>query len=859
MGEATGPFRAAVVGCGPRGLEHAQAMTRQEGTQLVAVADVSEPARREASESLGVAGYPDIDALLADVSPEIVSIVTPPHVRLPLVERAAASPDVYGIAVEKPLALSMPEAEGMVSLCDRERVLLVVCHQLRFVPHFVALKEAIDQGAIGRVEFLRAACYGDLLDQGPHLLDAIRWLSGGPRVLWAMSQRGDGALDRLPGHVADEGWIPPWTSHYLALEGGARAGLETGPLHQRGQDFVDDYLDKRISVVGSDGAAHCSAVGGSRVLRGSGSWEDHPGGMDAYTSATSHFYAELCEALRGRVKHRTEAHDALASLEGVLACAQSMADGDAAVLPLDRGRDVISDLISGSSRRASTDSGSAAIGETDELDVSVVVPIPDHRGYLHACIESWGAGQTLPGSRLEIIAASDGADPELDAETEGLLGPGDRLIVQQGASEIELYDAAARAARGRILLITEPHCMGEPDCLEELLGFLARTDFDGACLRTVAITPNAFGRLESRVFEEGFSEWSRPGHWCKVVVRGFAVTRRAYTEVGGFETGYGRFAEFALGASLHAQGYRLGYALGAAVNHAYAGSFARVEEPVTDFAHGEMAYRFDYPAEYCDRYFGAPTEWVQRRSLDRASARAACALAFRSMMRPRGLRDGSFRSMAGTLRRSGPAAIFGARAALLRARALYWVARARFLLWHFSGRRLDRAFRDGWERMVTVARLSYLAKRQSRPVPESDELRFDLAELPDETLYGFHTAERSQGRVFRWSGAVAFADLAVPRGSYRVLIDTQGMQQPPGLSFFFNGHRVGAEDVEIEEPGISFRVEPGWFSPSGAQRLALTCAASSPSGNGSVDPRELGLAVGAIEFREGSERAARVA
>jgi predicted dehydrogenase len=846
-------LRAAIVGCGPRGLDHARAIGEAEGFELVAVADPSEQARGEAQTSVAVPGYADLDALLGEVSPEVVVVAAPPEVRSEVVERAASADGVRAIVVEKPLALTLAEAERMTSVCDREGVLLVVGHQLRFVPGFAAVREAVDGGAIGRVEFLRAAGYGDLLDQGPHLVDAVRWLAGGARILWAVSQRGDTALARLQGTDEADISIPAWTTHYLALEGGARAVIETGPLHQRGRDFVDDFLDKRVTVVGSAGVAHCSAAAGCEIVRAGAAPDERPGGVEDYLAATTALYVELREALDGRAAHRTEVHDAIPSLEGVLACAQSIVDGDAAVLPLDRDRDPIAELSGRAVATARSGDPASGVGDAglgaptgDDPDVSVIVPLADHRGYALDSIRSWVDDQTLAGSRFEVIALSDGSEPALDDEVGALLREQDRLVRRDGVEEIELYDIGARAARGRLLLFAEPHCEAEPQCLEELLGFMERTDFDGACCRTVSASANPIARMEERLFDEGFREWSRPGHWCKVILRGFLVYRHVYLEDGGFAAEYGRFAEYLLAAELHSRGRRLGYASGAAVIHHNTASFAELEPPIEDFVRGELAFRSDHPEGRFDRYFGTPPQWTERRALHRGAARAAIGLALRSLGSARTWGGGKGREMLGTVARFTGPAVFGARWRLLGARLAYRVSRARCLIWRYNDRRLERAYRDAWDRLIARTRIEYLSRIDQPPAEPTPATRFALHDLPDDRLFGFHPPEHAEGIDFRWSGPVAFADLPVQPGSYRVGIDTKGLLSPSDqVQVYFNGRRC---PTDRDDGRLSFSVDRSQFGGGGEERLALTCGALRlpPS---SSDPRKLGLPIAEIEFR----------
>ena len=76
---------AAVVGCGPRGREHARALRAIDGIDLVAVADVDPARGAAAGAELGVPAFATVAELLARAEPALVVLATPASVRLPLV------------------------------------------------------------------------------------------------------------------------------------------------------------------------------------------------------------------------------------------------------------------------------------------------------------------------------------------------------------------------------------------------------------------------------------------------------------------------------------------------------------------------------------------------------------------------------------------------------------------------------------------------------------------------------------------------------------------------------------------------------------------------------------------------------
>jgi predicted dehydrogenase len=844
------PLTAAVLGCGPRGLEHAESLLGLAGVELAGVADLDEDRRKDVSSRAGVPGYASLAELLDGAGPELLVVAVPPAGRVALVEEAVGS-SVRGIVVEKPFALRLSDAERMAQVCEDGDVLLVVCHQLRFCPEFVDLRRAVESGELGEVRLIQGSAFGNLLDQGPHLIDAARWMVGDRRVLSVMSQRGDAAVAGLPAERRPPAGAahpaPAWMTHHLRFEGGARAVIETGALYQRGTSFQDEWLQKRLVVVGAEGFGEAQSANGGRIVSASGS-RRLEGGTDSYMEATGALHAELRDALLDGTPHRTAAGVALGSLEAVLACAQSAVDGDAAQLPIDRDRDPVAEL--GGAARRERRSPAAPAPRANGPAVSVIVPLPDHRGRGVECVRSW-LEQSIGGESYELVVMADGTERELEERVRPLLRPDDRMITEAGAHEARLYDLGARAARADLLLFTEAHCMAEPRALDELLRFFATSDYDGACLRSVNISPTPMARMEGRFFDEGFQEWSEEGHWCKVILRGFAVRREAYDAAGGFDHRYRRFSEFALGARLHSQGRRIGYAAGAAVRHANAASLALNRHAIVDFALGEAAFRHDHDRAFCERYFGPAPEARERHALDAHAARAASVTAIRNLGRRSVWREpAALRGATATIARYAPAAALGPKPRLWRARAEFAAARARCLLWRRQEDRLYPAFADGWNRLGYLTRLEYEAAKVGEPRPLDAAGHFAIDELPEERLLGFHAAETLDGSVFRWSRGLASVELPMA-GARRIRLIT--VPARPGDAelcqwAFLGDRRLPPRAVRLGPEGVTIDLESAGVRPAGEQRLTFTCAPLSGRWAPRDDSRELGLPVRAIEL-----------
>ncbi len=340
-------LKAALVGCGGRGLGHAQGYTDVERVELVAAAD-DNPQNRERFESrFGRPTYASAEELLEKEKPDIVSLVTKEHFRHPLVMMAVDA-GVKAIMAEKPMARTLAQAYEMVEACERNNVLLTFSHQMRFSPEFVAQREAVLAGEVGTPLFLRATSNLPLMDQGTHVVDMLLWMTNGAKAEWVMGQ-----VDNV------EAWrekavhpAPPWTVGYVNFEGGLRGVFETGTenVPPPVDSDLPGSLRKRVEVTGTDGyvdamVAHYCRVynkNGLRVVESSRTqWE----------SATAAFIEEICDVLERGGEHRCGGRETLRGYEIMLAALESVLQQRAVRLPLPRECDPLSTLLPGGADR----------------------------------------------------------------------------------------------------------------------------------------------------------------------------------------------------------------------------------------------------------------------------------------------------------------------------------------------------------------------------------------------------------------------------------------------------------------------------------------------------------------------------
>jgi myo-inositol 2-dehydrogenase/D-chiro-inositol 1-dehydrogenase len=209
------PVRFGLIGYGAWGSHHARAITATAGAELVAIAARSDKTRATAlANHPGVRVYDDYRALLEHPRLDVVDVVLPTYLHYE-VARAALESGRH-LLLEKPMALTVAECDGLIAVARDKGRVLAVGHEFRLSSLWCKAKEMVDEGAIGRPLYLLIELWrrpyrlgaegwrydirrvGNwILEEPIHFFDMARWYlsgAGDPASVYAR------ANSRQPGH-----------------------------------------------------------------------------------------------------------------------------------------------------------------------------------------------------------------------------------------------------------------------------------------------------------------------------------------------------------------------------------------------------------------------------------------------------------------------------------------------------------------------------------------------------------------------------------------------------------------------------------------------------------------------------------
>lgn len=194
--------KVAIVGAGFIGAIHLDAYMKLDNAEVVAVADCNEEKGQEAAKQVGANYYREIEGILEKEDPDVIDICTPTFMHPDMVKKAAVAGK--HIFCEKPLALSLKEADEMIAEVKKGKVKSMVGHVLRFWPQYVEAKRIVESGMLGKAyyAFCERLCVtpawswkgwmtneklskGAPIDMQIHDLDYLIWIFGPPKSVKA--------------------------------------------------------------------------------------------------------------------------------------------------------------------------------------------------------------------------------------------------------------------------------------------------------------------------------------------------------------------------------------------------------------------------------------------------------------------------------------------------------------------------------------------------------------------------------------------------------------------------------------------------------------------------------------------------
>lgn len=153
--------RIGIIGCGFIANYHAIGYRPHREAKIVAVADQREEAAKDFASRYGIDDwYTDYRKLLERADIDAVSVCTP-HVSHAEITIAAAKAGKH-VLCEKPMAMTIEEADQMIEACNKAGVVLQIGYISRSIPAFSNAKQLIDDGAIGKVTLIHTVRWGAL-------------------------------------------------------------------------------------------------------------------------------------------------------------------------------------------------------------------------------------------------------------------------------------------------------------------------------------------------------------------------------------------------------------------------------------------------------------------------------------------------------------------------------------------------------------------------------------------------------------------------------------------------------------------------------------------------------------------------
>ncbi len=321
MSRTPAPLRVGLVGCGRIAQTHLQALKQLPEFRLIGVSDIREDVARSVAAQYDCPAHVDHRRLMDGEVPDAVIVCTPP----------ASHPEIAGhfldqgvhVLCEKPVAVTLREAEGLVKKADSADRLLMMASKFRYVDDVIKAKGIVDSGILGDVIlFENVFCSkvdmrnrwnssrelgggGVLIDNGTHSVDIARFLLGPIVKVQAEEGRRVQGLD-----VED-------TCHlYFRTARGARGNVDLSwSIHKERDAYIEVFGPEGVLSIGWRGSKYRQSEKLGWVAFGSGYDKG-----SAFASQLRNFAGSI----RGSEAPLITAEDSLESVRVIEAAYRSM-------------------------------------------------------------------------------------------------------------------------------------------------------------------------------------------------------------------------------------------------------------------------------------------------------------------------------------------------------------------------------------------------------------------------------------------------------------------------------------------------------------------------------------------------------
>lgn len=313
-------LKFGLVGAGGIAQAYAQAFNESECCDLVAIADTRPEAANALAEIVGGTAYSDYKKLV-DVELDAVIVATPPstHPEIACFFMERGIP----VLCEKPLCLSVAEAEKMIATAATNKVLFTMASKFRYCEDVVKAKGILASGMLGEVlQFENAFTAkvdmsqrwnsnaefsggGVLIDNGTHSVDIIRYFMGGIDSVLVVDAGGTQGLS------VDEN-----VKMFAKTRDGVTASVDL-------TWGINKELPYFISIFGTNGALHIGWRESKYKLNSNPDWTVFGSGYDKVASFRGKI-ENFSHALQGEEELYIKPEDALASVRVIEAAYKSL-------------------------------------------------------------------------------------------------------------------------------------------------------------------------------------------------------------------------------------------------------------------------------------------------------------------------------------------------------------------------------------------------------------------------------------------------------------------------------------------------------------------------------------------------------